>query len=74
MHSTQYSFVIPLAPGHALPDLPPGGFATVDELKAIPGVREIPERNVFPGRDPSTYAAMHTTTLRNLYRVWLTGG
>ncbi len=74
MHSTQYSFVIPLAPGHALPDLPAGGFATVDELKAIPGVREIPERNVFPGRDPSTYAAMHTTTLRNLYRVWLTGG
>lgn len=74
MHSTQYSFVIPLAPGRALPDLPPGGFATVDELKAIPGVREISERNVFPGRDPSTYAAMHTTTLRNLYRVWLTGG
>jgi serine/threonine protein kinase len=74
MHSSNNSFAIPLAPGHVLPDLPPVGFATVDELKAIPGVREIPERNIFPGRDPLTYAAMHTATLRNLYRVWLTGG
>jgi Tol biopolymer transport system component len=54
MHSTDDSFVIPLAPGHASPDVPPGGFATVDELRGIPGIREIPERDVFPGRDPST--------------------
>jgi Tol biopolymer transport system component len=71
MRSNSGSFVIPLAPGHALPDLPPGGFASVDQLKTIPGVRELPEQDVFPGPDPSTYAVMRSSTQRNIYRVWL---
>ncbi len=70
MHSGS-TFVIPLSPGHALPNLPAGGFASVDQLKATPGSREIREANVFPGRDPSTYAVSRATTQRNLYRVWL---
>jgi hypothetical protein len=65
------TFAIPLSPGHALPNLPAGGFASLDELKSIPGSRELPEADVFPGRDPSTYALSRATTQRNLYRVWL---
>jgi eukaryotic-like serine/threonine-protein kinase len=69
--SSTSTFVIPLTPGHALPNLPPNGFESADELKKIPGVREIPETDVFPGRDPTRYAISRTTTQRNLYRVWL---
>jgi serine/threonine protein kinase/Tol biopolymer transport system component len=65
------TMVIPLALGRALPELPAGGFASVQELKAIPGVREIPQKDVFPGQDPSTYVISRTTTQRNLYRVRL---
>jgi serine/threonine protein kinase len=65
------TFVIPLSPGHALPNLPANGLASAEEVKAIPGTREIPERDVFPGRDPSTYVILRTTTQRNLYRVRL---
>jgi serine/threonine protein kinase len=70
MHSGG-TFVIPLVPDHALPNLPAGGFASGDALKAIPGARVIPDEDVFPGRDPSTYAVSRATTQRNLYRVWL---
>ncbi|HEY2546826.1 MAG TPA: protein kinase [Candidatus Acidoferrum sp.] len=65
------TFVIPLSPGHGLPNLPANGFASAEEVRAIPGTREIAERDVFPGRDPSTYAIQRTATQRNLYRVRL---
>jgi Tol biopolymer transport system component len=70
MHS-RGTFAIPLARGHAIPSLPANGFASADDVKAIPGVREIRENDVFPGRDPSTYVIMQTTTQRNLYRISL---
>jgi serine/threonine protein kinase len=70
MHSGG-TFVIPLSPGHGLPNLPANGFASAEEVRAIPGTWEIPERDVFPGRDPSTYAILRATTQRNLYRVRL---
>ncbi|MFZ0958247.1 MAG: hypothetical protein WAN60_18030 [Candidatus Sulfotelmatobacter sp.] len=70
MHSSG-TLVIPLNPGHLLPNLPPNGFESVEQVKAIPGTREIPERDVFPGRDPSTYAILRATTQRNLFRVRL---
>jgi hypothetical protein len=60
-----------LSPGHGLPTLPANGFTSAEEVKAIPGAREIPERDVFPGRDPSTYAILRATTQRNLFRVRL---
>lgn len=66
---TRGTFVIPLPPGQRLPNLPANGFASAEEVKSIPGTREIPERDVFPGRDPSTYAIQRTATQRNLYRV-----
>jgi len=65
------TFMIPLTPGHALPEIPKNGFTSVEQVRAIPGVREIPQKDVFPGRDPSTYAISQTTTQRNLYRVRL---
>jgi hypothetical protein len=70
MHSGG-TFVIPLSPGHALPNLPVGGLTSIDQLKAIPDSREIVDGSVFPGRDPTTYAVSRATTQRNLYRVWL---
>lgn len=70
MHSSG-TLVIPLTPGHLLPNLPPNGFDSVEQVKAIPGTWEIPERDVFPGRDPSTYAILRANTQRNLFRVRL---
>jgi serine/threonine protein kinase len=68
---TRSTYVIPLATGHTLPNLPANGFTSAEELKAIRGVREIPHKDVFPGRDPLTYAISATTAQRNLYRVRL---
>jgi Tol biopolymer transport system component len=65
------TFVIPLTPGHTLPDIPKDGLTSVEQVRAIPGVLEIPQKDVFPGSDPSTYAVSRTTTQRNLYRVRL---
>ncbi len=70
MHSSG-TLVIPLTPGHLLPNLPPNGFESVEQVKAIPGAREIPERDVFPVRDPSTYGILRATTQRNLFRMRL---
>jgi Tol biopolymer transport system component len=70
MHSSG-TLVIPLTPRHLLPNLPPNGFESVEQVKAIPGAWEIPERDVFPGRDPSTYAILRATTQRSLFRVRL---
>jgi Tol biopolymer transport system component len=65
------TFAIPLTPGHTLPELPKDGFTSVEQIRAIAGVREISQQDVFPGKDPSTYAISVNTTQRNLYRVGL---
>jgi serine/threonine protein kinase/Tol biopolymer transport system component len=63
--------VIPIPPGRSLPVLPARGIESIQDVLAIPGVRSIPYRDVFPGRDPSVYAFIRRTTQRNLYRVRL---
>jgi len=63
--------VIPVPPGQSLPAIPERGIESIQDVLAIPGVRTIPYSDVFPGRDPSVYAFVRSTTQRNLYRVRL---
>ena len=64
-------YSLPLPHEGALPQVPPGGFASGSQIAALAGVRDIVEPTAFPSRDPSTYAFFHVTTQRNIYRVRL---
>jgi len=65
------TFVVPLAPGQALPPLPPSGFRSAADLDRLPGVRRISRPGLTPGLDPDTYAYVKTTVTQNLYRITL---
>jgi Tol biopolymer transport system component len=69
LYSTGRTYVIPLAPGRLLPDVPDVGFATEAEIAALPGVQVIEAADVAPGPTASTYAFSRETTQRNLYRI-----
>ena len=66
-----HTYVIPLAPGRLLPDMPPDGFHSEAEIAAIPGVRLLDVGDVAPGSSPETYAFSRQTVQRNLYRISL---
>lgn len=57
--------VIPIPPGRHLPDLPASGIGQAN----LQGTREIPQENVSPGPDPSTYVFTEQSSLRNLFRI-----
>jgi len=63
------SYLIPLAPGQALPRIPSGGFHSEQEVARLPGARRIEEMGVVPGPSPDVYAFHRGTTQRNLYRI-----
>ena len=63
------TYVVPLAPGRALPEIPAGGFQSEAEIAALPGVRVIDTRDVAPGPTPGVYAFSRETVQRNLYRI-----
>ena len=63
------SFVVPMAAGAALPDLPPHGYATALDIAKVPGVRTIDEPDVAPGPSPDVYAFSRERVQRNLYRI-----
>jgi Tol biopolymer transport system component len=63
------TFVLPLAAGSVLPDVPPGGFRTEEEIAALPGVEVLPYSDVALGPSSSVYAFSRVTTSRNLYRI-----
>jgi len=65
------SLAVPLPHGRMLPALPPGGFATLQEGKALPGARVIERSIVYPGTAAGVYAYVAQTAHRNLYRVRL---
>jgi serine/threonine protein kinase len=69
LYSTGRTYVIPLAPGRLLPDIPSSGFTTEAELAALPGVQIIAAADVAPGPTSSTYAFSREATQRNLYRI-----
>lgn len=60
---------IPLAAGQFFPDLPAAGINSDSDLLALPGVHVLPQTDVAPGPDPSSYAYSRMTTHRNLYRI-----
>jgi serine/threonine protein kinase len=62
-------YAIPLGPGQMLPPIPAAGFQSKEQVLALPGVRRMPEEEVFPGPNPSVYAFMKVATQRNIYRV-----
>jgi eukaryotic-like serine/threonine-protein kinase len=57
--------ILPIPPGHQLPDLPPNGISLHDPA----GVREIDREYALPGPDPSTYVFTETRLERNLFRI-----
>jgi len=63
------SYLIPLAPGQALPRIPTGGFHSEQEVAGLPGARRIEEMGVVPGPSPDVYAFFRGATQRNLYRI-----
>jgi len=63
------AYVISVKPGHALPELPAGGFHSDEELAHFPGAHEIDATGVQPGPSPEVYAFYRGNTQRNLYRI-----
>lgn len=63
------TFVIPLMRGQTLPDLPPMGFRSEEEVQRLPGVFTLEPGAIFPGPSPLLYAFTRTVVHRNLYRI-----
>jgi eukaryotic-like serine/threonine-protein kinase len=63
------SYIVSLAPGRGLPELPAEGLSNFTQMAGLPHTREVPERLIGPGRSPDTYAYVKTAVQRNLYRI-----
>ena len=63
------TYALPLGRPGALPALPPGGFRSVAELAAVPGVQVLPYADFAAGPTSSMYAFSRETITRNLYRI-----
>jgi Tol biopolymer transport system component/tRNA A-37 threonylcarbamoyl transferase component Bud32 len=64
------TYAIPLRSGSMMPDLPPAGVKSADDLKNLPGVQIIEAPStIAPGMSPSTYAFTKSIVHRNLYRL-----
>jgi hypothetical protein len=63
------SYIIPLAAGRMLPDVPPEGFQPEAEIAKLPGVQIVESVDVAPGPTPGLYAFSREAVQRNLYRI-----
>jgi hypothetical protein len=63
------TYIVPVAPGEALPPIPAGGFHSEEEIARLPGARRIDAEGVVPGPSASVYAFYRSTVQRNLYRI-----
>ena len=63
------TLAIPLAPGVALPELPPGGIRWPEHASNFPGARVIEQGFLAPALDPATFAFVKRTVHRNLFRI-----
>jgi Tol biopolymer transport system component len=63
------AYVLPLAPGHLVPESIVGGLPSEPEILKLPGVRVISLRNVVPGPTADIYAFRRESVQRNLYRI-----
>ena len=62
------TYVVPLSPGKVLPPMPPGGFATEQDITRLPGAHLIDVTGA-PGPSRDVYAFERRTVQRNLYRI-----
>jgi hypothetical protein len=65
----QETYVLPVPPGHLLPEGFSKGFATVAEIGKLPGVRVLTAFDAVPGVTADVYAFTQRNVQRNLYRV-----
>jgi DNA-binding winged helix-turn-helix (wHTH) protein/Tol biopolymer transport system component len=65
------SLAIPVGPGESLAALPPGGIKPGAEPDEVPGSQSVSRALLVPGKDPSHFAYVNTTSHRNLYRISL---
>jgi hypothetical protein len=63
------AYVMPVPPGHLLPELIVNGIPSEQEILKLPGVRVISSKEVVPGPTADIYAFTRETVQRNLYRV-----
>ena len=63
------TYVLPLTPGHLVPESIVHGLPSEQEILKLPGVRVIPLRNVVPGPTADIYAFTRESVQRNLYRI-----
>ena len=63
------AYVLPLAPGHMVPESIAHGLPSEQEILKLPGARVIPSSNVEPGPTADIYAFTRESVQRNLYRV-----
>lgn len=63
------TYVLPLAQGRMLPEVPAGGFRSEAEIAKLTGVLLIDALHVTPGPTPEVYAFVRVTVQRNLFRI-----
>ena len=63
------AYRVPLRPGEVLPQIPPGGIQSEDEIARLPGARMIEADGVVLGPSAGVYAFYKGTIVRNLYRI-----
>ena len=63
------NYMFPLSMGRMLPDIPPGGFRSDEEMARYPGVRVIDAADIAPGPTSDVYAFSKETSQRNLFRI-----
>ena len=63
------AYVLPLAPGHLVPESIVHGLPSEQEFLKLPGARVIPGSNVAPGPTAEIYAFRRENVQRNLYRI-----
>jgi hypothetical protein len=62
------TYAVPLSLEDTLRRIPTGGFHSEEEIKRLPGARQI-DAQAVPGPSADVYAFYRDTTQRNLYRV-----
>jgi eukaryotic-like serine/threonine-protein kinase len=63
------NYVFPLSRRRMLPDIPPGGFQSEEEIARYPGVHVIDAADIAVGPTSEVYAFSKETTQRNLFRI-----
>ena len=69
LNNLSNAYVLPLAPGHLVPESIIHGLPSEQEILKLPGARAILSSDVAPGPTADIYAFTRESVQRNLYRV-----